>query len=196
MHVPILVATATAVLVPMAATAGDPTPPRAAAHAGSIPLGPSANAKCARGVNSIEEYRWYASRAYKRQKVSRAAHKRMTYMRRCQHSKAAKKIVARYRSRYKRERSNRKAARKVLALTRYSCSHGRWAIPCHIISCESGGSWNATNKGGSGAIGPYQFLGWPVPWPINSEADKLAHHRMAAKLWQGGAGRGHWAQCL
>ncbi|MDX6534007.1 MAG: hypothetical protein QOF68_1751 [Gaiellales bacterium] len=79
----------------------------------------------------------------------------------------------------------------VARVTPFDCgSRGRWAIPCSIIACESGFSWTAYNP--SGARGPYQFLGWAVPWPVRTAADKLAHHRMAARLWNGGAGRSNW----
>jgi hypothetical protein len=80
------------------------------------------------------------------------------------------------------------------SLTPYVDPNGnRWAIPWEIVWCESGpgGSWTAYNES-SGARGPYQFLGWDVPWPVYTDADKLAHHRMAAELWAGGAGRSHW----
>ena len=68
-------------------------------------------------------------------------------------------------------------------VTPYRCQsglYGTWAIPCYIIACESGFSWSAYNP--SGARGAYQFLGWPVPWPVNSFRDKVAHHRQAAAL--------------
>jgi hypothetical protein len=65
-----------------------------------------------------------------------------------------------------------------------------WAIPYYIVACESGGNWNAYNP--SGASGPYQLLGWGAPMPVNSEADKRAHHKIAARLWRGGAGASHW----
>lgn len=82
-----------------------------------------------------------------------------------------------------------------LQITPYDCgSHGYWAVPCYIIERESRYQWGAYN-GSSGARGPYQFLGWPVPWPVTSEKDKMAHHRMAAKLWNGGAGCSHWSAC-
>lgn len=29
--------------------------------------------------------------------------------------------------------------------------------------------------------------------PVVTAADRLAHHRMAAELWAGGAGASHWA---
>ncbi|HEX2070184.1 MAG TPA: hypothetical protein VHF90_00875 [Thermoleophilaceae bacterium] len=74
----------------------------------------------------------------------------------------------------------------------YSCGrHGRFAVPCSIVERESRYSWNAYNAS-SGARGPYQFLGWRVPWPVRGATDRLAHHRMAARLWSGGAGASHW----
>lgn len=69
-----------------------------------------------------------------------------------------------------------------------------WAIPAHIVSCESGGSWSAYNP--SGALGPYQFYGWPIPWPVTNYAEAQQHHAMAAKLWAGGSGASHWSACL
>lgn len=86
----------------------------------------------------------------------------------------------------------RKKFRQRLAyqrLTPYVCSNGtRWAIPCYVVYCESKYSWSAYNP--SGARGPYQFLGWNVPWPVNSRADKMAHHRMAIYLWNDSPS--HW----
>lgn len=78
-------------------------------------------------------------------------------------------------------------------LTPYGpCYGGRWAVPCEIIGGESGGYWGAENP--YGCVGPYQFCGWSVPWPADSEADRVAHHRMAAYLWKGGAGCSNWEQ--
>ena len=57
-----------------------------------------------------------------------------------------------------------------------------WAIPWWIVSCESyGGRWDVVSY--AGALGAYQLLNWPVPWPVNSFADQVAHHEMAAYLW-------------
>ncbi len=64
----------------------------------------------------------------------------------------------------------------------YNCG-GRWSwwsIPCYIIECESHFSWSAANS--SGAVGPYQLLGWGAPFPVNSWRDKMSHHRIAASL--------------
>jgi hypothetical protein len=104
--------------------------------------------------------------------------------------------LIRYRRHHLSERARReaeqRALREIAALTPYDCgSNGRYAIPCAIVACESGFSWNALNAS-SGARGPYQFLGWRVPWPVRTDADKLAHHRMAARLYAGGTGRSNW----
>jgi len=110
--------------------------------------------------------------------------------------KHVRKVIKKQRAKYKKAR--RKAAQDEAALsglTPYNCgSSGNWAIPCAIVACESGYSWSAYNP--SGALGPYQLLGKGAPWPVTSEADKIAHHRIAANLWAGGAGSSHWTQCL
>ena len=44
------------------------------------------------------------------------------------------------------------------ALAPYKCgSHGRFAIPCYVVECESGYDWGAVNPS-SGAFTAYQFL--------------------------------------
>lgn len=76
------------------------------------------------------------------------------------------------------------------------CGRFGWhAIPCYIVSCETGGtfSWDAYNES-SGAKGRYQFLDtWTVPWPVNSFKDKLAHHRQAEELARDYGISGQWA---
>jgi hypothetical protein len=91
---------------------------------------------------------------------------------------------------YRREQLRATRSDCIAGVTVYEGGGGCWAIPAEIVACESGYSWSAYNS--SGARGPYQFLGWPVPWPVDSVADKRAHHRMAASLYAGGAGRSHW----
>lgn len=69
---------------------------------------------------------------------------------------------------------------------------------CSIMACESGGSLTARNP--SGAAGKWQIM--PGTWNGYggySSADQAPEHVQDAKareLWRGGAGRGHWAQCL
>jgi hypothetical protein len=91
------------------------------------------------------------------------------------------------------ERVQRKAeARAIRRLAPYRCSFGRAAIPCYVVMCESRGHWDAYNA--SGARGPYQLMPmWGAPWPVRTRADRLAHHRIAARLWNHGRGAGNWA---
>ncbi|MEJ7786412.1 MAG: hypothetical protein WKF96_16535 [Solirubrobacteraceae bacterium] len=82
-------------------------------------------------------------------------------------------------------------AREIRRLTPYRCSFGRSAIPCGIVLCESGGKWTAYNR--SGAASLYQIMAMHGrPWPVRTRADRLAHHRIASRLWAGGAGRSQW----
>jgi hypothetical protein len=75
--------------------------------------------------------------------------------------------------------------------TSYS-GNGSYSIPESIVQCESGGDYGAVNPG-SGARGAYQLMpstyqayGGDGSW---SKADQ---DRVAAKVWNGGAGRGQW----
>lgn len=83
-------------------------------------------------------------------------------------------------------------------VTNYHCGGGRWdwfVIECYILDCESyGGSWSATN---GSHVGPYSLslsLYGP-PWPVSGWADKMEHHRIAARLWSG-PGDSDWAACV
>jgi hypothetical protein len=92
--------------------------------------------------------------------------------------------------------------KKIRQITPYRCPTMtgifRSARPCWIIEQESAmvrvGPWNALNTWTRGvaclrrACGPYQFLGWNVPWPVMVKDKyerlkrKLAHHRMALRI--------------
>lgn len=66
-----------------------------------------------------------------------------------------------------------------------------WAIPGYIVACESGGSWTAYNP--SGASGPYQLMPeWGAPFPATTWHEKMQTHRIAANLYDGGAGASNW----
>ena len=81
---------------------------------------------------------------------------------------------------------------QIRRLTPYRCATGRWAIPCYVVACESHGLWGAYNR--SGAAGPYQLMPfWGRPFPARSLAKRLAHHRIASRLWAGGRGASNWA---
>jgi hypothetical protein len=119
----------------------------------------------------------------------RAAHRRHV---RCAAGPGHRKAI---KERWRNERrvflKHRVYMLKLEALTPYQCGAvGRFAIPCYVVACESRYSWDAYNP--SGALGPYQLLGWGAPFPVTSRADRLAHHRIARELWAGGAGAGNW----
>jgi hypothetical protein len=65
-----------------------------------------------------------------------------------------------------------------------------WAVPYSIVLCESGGSWSAYNP--SGAVGPYQLLGWGAPYPARTWREKMENHRIAARVYAGGGGASNW----
>jgi hypothetical protein len=68
----------------------------------------------------------------------------------------------------------------------------RWvATPAYIVRCETRGyygrgRWRAANA--SGAVGPYQLLGWGAPYPADTPHEKVRNHEIAASL-----GLGNWA---
>lgn len=172
----------------------------ATAEQGTHRIAPGAViAGCPHGMYSLAKYRHFGSRMYRRKSVSRRAHVRAARLERCQRSAWGRSMARRYHRRFVRERAARReeaeARAQIAALTPFSCSFGRFAIPCSIVRCEStDGSWDTENS--IGAKGPYQFLGKRIPWPVRSQADRLAHHRLARQLWAGGAGAHHWQQCL
>ena len=74
--------------------------------------------------------------------------------------------------------------RRYRQIAPYRCidgDEGYFAVPCYIVACETGGSYSwSTYNPSSNARGPYQFVGWRVPWPVRSFRDRLAHHIQAA----------------
>jgi hypothetical protein len=74
---------------------------------------------------------------------------------------------------------------------------GDFSIPQGIVMCESGGNYGALNPS-SGAGGAYQMLpdtykGLGGKYAAPHLAPKSEQDRLAAKLWDGGRGRGNWA---
>jgi len=72
---------------------------------------------------------------------------------------------------------------------------GPWAIPWPIVQCESGGQNLPPNW--AGASGYYQFM--PATWrglggstPHAYQASKAEQDRLAARLWNNGAGADNW----
>jgi septal ring factor EnvC (AmiA/AmiB activator) len=73
---------------------------------------------------------------------------------------------------------------------------GDFSIPQGIVMCESGGNYGALNPS-SGAGGAYQMLpetykGLGGKYAAPHLAPKSEQDRLAAKLWDGGRGRGNW----
>ena len=74
-------------------------------------------------------------------------------------------------------------------------SGGPWSIPWPIVQCESGGTNTPPNS--AGASGYYQII--PSTWrlfggsgPAAYLAPKAEQDRVAAKIWNGGAGASNW----
>lgn len=86
---------------------------------------------------------------------------------------------------FEKRKQWRSKFRKKLAyyrLTPFVCGNGtRWAIPCYIVYCESHYSWMAYNP--SGAVGPYQLLGWGAIYPARTWKAKMQNHRIARRLY-------------
>lgn len=126
----------------------------------------------------------YSRAVWKRDRVSRKAKHRLVRQRRCQHSTDARKNVRRANRRF---RNQHQARRELMSLRPYDCgSHGRFAVPCYIVACES--NFNPYADNGS-HFGYYQCR---YDYECGTR-DIAAQHRGAAKLWDGGAGSSHWA---
>lgn len=136
---------------------------------------------------SQETHARYAKAVFQRERISKSARNRLSRLARCQHTPAAKRNAKRLERKLKTERKERLA---IEAITPYVCGFGRSAIPCGCVYSESGGNWHAHNPT-SPARGLYQLLGHGEPWPVRTEADKLAHHRIARNLYLS-SGLGPW----
>jgi peptidoglycan hydrolase CwlO-like protein len=99
-------------------------------------------------------------------------------------------------SRASAERTLRKLlAARAKAATSNVGPGGPWAIPWAIVQCESGGQNLPPNS--AGASGYYQMM--PETWkglggstPAAFQASKAEQDRLAAKLWNNGAGASNW----
>jgi hypothetical protein len=109
----------------------------------------------------------------------------------CLNRASDRKVVAKQGNKYKAKFDSKRHELVFRAkYTPYKCGNSYWAIPCSIIACESGFDWYASNP--SGAVGPYQLLGWGAPYPADTQAEKEENHRIAASVWAGGSGRSNW----
>jgi predicted nucleic acid-binding Zn-ribbon protein len=99
-------------------------------------------------------------------------------------------------SRRSAERTLRKLlADRARAATSNAGPGGPWAIPWAVVQCESGGQNLPPNS--AGASGYYQMM--PATWAglggstsAAYKASKAEQDRLAAKLWNNGAGASNW----
>ena len=99
------------------------------------------------------------------------------------------------RSRASAERSLRRLLAERRRAARQVGPGGPWAIPWVIVQCESGGQNLPPNA--ATASGYYQFIdstwrGLGGSTPQAYLASKAEQDRLAAQLWNGGAGAGNW----
>ena len=95
-----------------------------------------------------------------------------------------------------RERTLRKLlADRARAAVDQAGPGGPWSIPWAIVQCESGGQNLPPNS--AGASGYYQIM--PATWGDSAarprhayKASKAEQDRLAAQLWNGGAGASNW----
>jgi len=140
--------------------------------------------------------RAYAHRRWRKaHPYSRGHQRRVNQHKRCLLRRADRRVIGRYR--VAKLRSFRKYRHKRLKDSGSWCAPhphplgaGCWVIPASIVLCESGGSWSAYNP--SGALGPYQLLGWGAPFPVRSRTQAMQHHAIASRVWAGGSGRSNW----
>jgi hypothetical protein len=152
----LLATCALAIAVPMALAAeGDPTPEVTQAA-------PSYTPPCVPLKRAYAERRWHHARPARGVNV-------------CPSTRRARRRVI----------SHFRLYRHYRRIAPYHCPGGLpgehyWAKPCAVVACESGYSWGSYNP--SGALGPYQLLGWGAPFPVRSFRQRVRHHEIAAGL--------------
>lgn len=111
----------------------------------------------------------------------------------------AARLAALRNTRADRRRAERTLTRLLAAQQKASVDKtgpgGPWSIPWAIVQCESGGQNTPPNS--AGASGYYQFMvatwkGLGGSTPQAFQAGKAEQDRLAAKLWNNGAGAANW----
>lgn len=177
-----------AAVVSFPADAAQPQQPVVGVAAQDGPLDP----RCPRGRHSLQDYRVYHRKVFRRAKVSLRAHVRIAYMQKCQISAWGKRMAVRYHDRFKAEREAqqaREAAERVMA--------GLEGTLNAIAQCESHGDPDAISASGT-YRGKYQFdlstwasVGGSGDPAAASESEQ---DRRAAMLYRSG-GPGRWPVC-
>jgi hypothetical protein len=173
--------------------------PAAAESRAAYPLAGLSAERCAESF-TIREFRRYASRVYRRERVSQRARQRMVQMRRCSPTQRRSRWMRRWQARYAAERAARQeGAENWCSPNPHPAGADCWVIPFWCVDAETRGytgraKWRALNHEGSGARGPYQLYKKPDPWPVRTRAQAMVHHRIARALY---ATRGlqPWSAC-
>lgn len=165
----------------------------ASAHV--IPLGKSPQARaakqarhCYQGHTTVKQFRWYVSRVYKRDEISKRAAKRVRMMHICQDTYQQRVKVGGWHKKYVEAR---KARSRV-----YAPVAGLEGVLRAIRMCESGGNY-ATDTG-NGFYGAYQFM-WST-WASVGGFGNPAHaspaeQDMRAAILYRRAGSSPWPNC-
>lgn len=142
---------------------------------------------------TVQEYRHYVSRVYRRPHISKRARKQMHHMYRCPVRVADQPRLKRIRHHQAKLRKKRAAAYNV-----------GYVLPWRIVACESGGNWRAVNDTPAGRAagrpaGAYQIV--TSTWlahgggrfaPTADRATPRQQNVVVLRIWRGGAGAGQW----
>lgn len=144
---------------------------------------------------TVSDYRHYASKVYKRTKVSKAAHNRMRLMHICVPGYEARKKVGALHDKFK-------AQREVL-VARLACSNynprqcainaatafgisSSWLIACALDEGGLGPSdFDKMNYGGSGAGGNWQFMSGTFFGHVNAALARVGLTSYIKRRWGG-----------
>jgi septal ring factor EnvC (AmiA/AmiB activator) len=151
-------------------------------------------------LTTLEAKRQAATTAVQRQRDALVGMEAAAQARRAALAEAhAARLAALRATRAGRRSAERTLRRLLAARARAARSNvgpgGPWAIPWAVVQCESGGQNLPPNS--AGASGYYQMM--PATWnglggstPNAYQASKAEQDRLAAKLWNGGAGASNW----
>jgi hypothetical protein len=135
---------------------------------------------------------WERSDPYDDSPMSAKQQARLRHFRTCSRPGTLDEMKDRARAARKSYHRWSERRRFMLSLPYRCVGHGRWAVPCAVVSCESGYSWTATN---GPHLGPYQVnveVWGYLPWPATSFNDRRAHHEMALRILRE-QGAGAWS---
>ena len=163
---------------------------------------------------TINNYRYYASRVYRRNTISAKAQRTLARMEKCQHSAQARKVVARYHKRYLREREwrHRGSFRGIFHSTAYGPPWGGiegggttatgWDLPdgptsnpMYIIAIDDGvlGPGSGLHMGGRYHIWPNPY-GYKGCWNAQDRGGAIVGYRLDFLVLTGRAHQNGWGR--